>query len=108
MNNTELKPCPFCGREAKIVDDTTIMYIPQYQIRCKNISCTIRPKTNWCVDKSEAIRHWNTRKPMDNIVTELESRKELLNMAKISTTQKNVGQNAYNIAIDIVKSGGVE
>ena len=45
---------------------------------------------------------------VEKVVAELEIRKELLNMAKISNTQKNVGQNAYNIAIDIVRKGGVE
>lgn len=45
---------------------------------------------------------------IEKVVAELESRKELLNMAKISTIQKNVGQNAYNIAIGIVKAGGKE
>lgn len=42
------------------------------------------------------------------VVAASESRKELLNMANIPATQKNVGQNAYNIAIDIVRKGGVE
>ena len=45
---------------------------------------------------------------VEKVAAELETRKELLNIAKISNTQKNVGQNAYNIAIDIVRKGGVE
>jgi len=57
----ELKKCPYCGGEAKIIEDNTIVEYPQYQIRCKNVACTIRPKTNWHVDKQEAIKHWNNR-----------------------------------------------
>ena len=57
----KLKKCPFCGGEPKIVEDNAIENIPQYQIRCKNISCTIRPKTNWGIDKTEVLTHWNNR-----------------------------------------------
>ena len=65
---TDLKKCPFCGGEAKIVRDNSIVNYPQYQVRCKNISCTIRPKTNWGSDRQEIIGHWNNR------VTEAEIR----------------------------------
>ena len=56
----------------------------------------------YCVQNSK------TAYDVEKVVAELESRKELLNIAKMPNTQKNVGQNAYNIAIDIVKAGGVE
>lgn len=54
------------------------------------------------------INNQPTAFDVEKVVAELESRKELLNIAKMPNTQKNVGQNAYNIAIDIVKAGGVE
>lgn len=62
MNEKDkLKKCPFCGGEAKVVEDNIIEGCPQYQVRCKNISCTIRPKTNWGSDRQEVIGHWNNR-----------------------------------------------
>ena len=103
MGSTELKPCPFCGGKPVLLKHNDEDY---YKVFCE--WCGARQWTFANRTDKDAIRNWNTRKPMDNIVAELESRKELLNMAKISSTQKNVGQNAYNIAIDIVKAGGVE
>jgi len=63
--------------------------------------------TVWVVGV-DAIEAQPTAYDVEKVVAELESRKELLNIAKMPNTQKNVGQNAYNIAIDIVKAGGVE
>lgn len=67
---------------------------------------------NDCSDKMiglyERVLDIPTAYDVEKVVAELESRKELLNMAKISTIQNNVGQNAYNIAIGIVKAGGKE
>lgn len=66
MSEIKLRPCPFCGGEAKVEYDS----IPNRQgeqmgivlIRCKELNCTIRPKTQWHISKGEAIEHWNTRK----------------------------------------------
>lgn len=107
MNNIELKPCPFCGGKAHkriaFPIDADGMEVNMYIVGCE--ACDIEFYGPW--DEEAVIEQWNTRKPMDNIVAELESRKELLNIAKMPNTQKNVGQNAYNIAIDIVEAGGV-
>ena len=56
-----IKKCPFCNGDIKLVEDNTIIDHPAYQIRCKNIECAIRPKTNWFSDKMEAIERWNRR-----------------------------------------------
>lgn len=56
MNN-ELKPCPFCGGEAKMERyDSSLMYI-----RCSNNKCLVDPKTVFCKSSEQAIRIWNTR-----------------------------------------------
>ncbi len=57
----EIKNCPFCNGKTKLVEDKTIKDIPSFQIRCANIDCAIRPKTNWFTDKFEAIKRWNRR-----------------------------------------------
>lgn len=99
VNEIKLKPCPFCGGVAKVTEDNTIENIPQYQIRCKNISCTIRPKTNWCIDKTEALTHWNTRKPMDNIIEEVARRDPTDGTVKVFSGKE---------VIDIIKKGGMD
>lgn len=55
-----IKPCPFCGSEAKLVE-TSRRITKEYLIRCTNIDCTLRPKTPSFVDKDEAICRWNNR-----------------------------------------------
>lgn len=72
----ELKCCPFCGGEAKICNGSNVIVGNQFLIRCKEINCTIRPKTDWHTSLEEAIKHWNTRKPMANIVEKLEELKK--------------------------------
>lgn len=98
MSETKLKPCPFCGGKPVLLKHNDEDY---YKVFCE--CCGARQWTFANRTDRDAIRNWNTRKPMDNIVAELQSRKELLNVAHIPQTHKNVGQNAYNIAIDIVK-----
>jgi Lar family restriction alleviation protein len=87
-----LKQCPFCGGEAEVIGH----YIKgvannyQYFVRCK--SCKARPRS-YCTfkKKEEAIEVWNTRKPMDRIIEQLEVLHDML---------------AVSQAIGIVKAGG--
>ena len=55
-----------------------------------------------------ALNAQPTAYDVEKVVGELESRKDLMNLANIPPTHRNVGQNAYNMAIDIVRKGGVE
>ena len=52
---TELKPCPFCGKEA-IIDDCGDH---RYFVRCTHCSIA-QDKLFW--QKCDAKRAWNTRK----------------------------------------------
>lgn len=56
-----IRKCPFCNGDTKLVKDNTIIDHPAYQVRCKNIDCAVRPKTNWFNDKMEAVERWNRR-----------------------------------------------
>lgn len=111
MNNTELKPCPFCGGEAiksafswgNIHDEYTIQ-------------CTVCGARTTVLKSEEATERWNTRKPMDNIVAELEKGLENLEYNKklFENNQAERGVlmcvseiTAFKIAIDIAKRGGV-
>lgn len=47
-----LKPCPFCGGEATLVEDKK-----QYKIFCTKCDC----QYGWCEDKDDTIHGWNRR-----------------------------------------------
>lgn len=50
----ELKPCPFCGHDGRVVADGE----GNYMVQCNECSAS----TGWCVDKEEALEAWNRRK----------------------------------------------
>ena len=72
---SELKRCPFCGGEAKLRID----HYPRtvYSVECSNEDCFIG-QLGVYRKKEEAIKVWNTRKPMHNIVERLEEERALL------------------------------
>lgn len=87
--NTELKRCPFCGGEANMS-----LFIGNHAVTCTScMGMILPPSCGWT--KEEAIKAWNTRKPMDEIVERLEE-------------EKNCGMDLIDTdyAIEIVKKGG--
>lgn len=65
MNDTEeLKPCPFCGGEAELIN-TDIAGIQgvcnPITVSCKNCRCN----TDWFNNKNKAVSAWNIRKQED-------------------------------------------
>ena len=64
----KLLKCPFCGRRAELRHDKDgFSYIV-----CANDGCYVR--TDGHLNEESAIKHWNTRKPMANIVEKLEEK----------------------------------
>ena len=72
-NDTELKPCPFCGGEVKLIDMTHDGVGNPYSIQCD---------TDWCLGhtgwyphnaKDELIEKWNTRTGHKQDIEELEN-----------------------------------
>lgn len=55
----ELKPCPFCGGEAEIVDiDPTPHYVAEtHWVACKECKAS----TNYSKNRDKAIEAWNRR-----------------------------------------------
>ena len=65
-SDIKLLPCPFCGGEARLING-----IPKINyIKCK--------RCQTMTSSSEVIEHvielWNTRKPIDRIVEQLEEK----------------------------------
>lgn len=60
MSNRELKPCPFCGGEAKMVIKKHIPNGFDYTPTCNNPSCAGRITKKW-IDCEKAIEAWNRR-----------------------------------------------
>jgi Lar family restriction alleviation protein len=59
----ELKPCPFCGGEAKIVDNGEASTNKYYfvDVLCKDMSCRGYSSCLEYKTKQQAIEAWNRR-----------------------------------------------
>ena len=65
---SDLKPCPFCGGEAELKRvERTILGTEYFSVICTTCHC--QTAGNQDVEKSIAV--WNTRKPMEAVVAEL-------------------------------------
>ena len=64
---SELKCSPFCGGEAKYMEIKD--FIISRFVTCTK--CGIETQRN-CLNRKDAIKRWNTRTPMANIVEKLE------------------------------------
>ena len=109
MQNDKLLPCPFCGREAKVSKTDE----DHYQVICTNCPCSLG--RFWFWKKEDAIKYWNTRKPMDRIVDRLEHeifvsydrRSVALDNVELHLSNVYHGEiKAYSTAIRIVKEEG--
>lgn len=102
MSETKLKPCPFCGGEAEAKKEIGGSC---WKVKCKQCSCEVG--RYWFHNKNHAIIAWNTRKPMDNIVEQLEEELENANIMWDNGEFYRGVANGVGYAIDTVKRGGV-
>ena len=92
MSEIKLLPCPFCGGKAEL--QKGMCELDNY-VMC--LEC--RSKTKLYNTKESAIKKWNTRKPMQEIVKKLEK--------KINNRLYDPNWNAGIIAsISVVESVG--
>jgi Lar family restriction alleviation protein len=61
MGEEELKPCPFCGKAAKVETITDIFHHTTFMAVCGNDSCGCHPMTEPFEKSSEAVAAWNRR-----------------------------------------------
>lgn len=92
-----IKKCPFCGGKAGVYYD----YNKWARVQCKE--CGIN--TLFSFAEKEAIKQWNTRKPMDRIVEQLEEAKGKPYTDGVHTYNENDFID-IDKAIEIVKEGG--
>jgi Lar family restriction alleviation protein len=101
MQNDKLLSCPFCGGEANVIGYKT------FYAQCTE--CGVA--TGFYNTIEQTNEAWNTRKPMERIVEQLEEVKinHFLTIAntgddKLDFAYEKVG-NALDKAIEIVKGG---
>ena len=101
MSEIKLLPCPFCGEEAEL-NRTIFKGREMYSVSCKHkFDCTIGT-TFLRESKEEAIKLWNTRKPMERIVERLEG-------LRAKPTETVYDTILVGSVIEIVKEvGGIE
>lgn len=107
MSDERLKPCPFCGGEAK---KTYFNFLPAVQ--CKRCKATVFREYREQVNGAEVL-FWNTRKPMERIVEKLEEKYKtfICKNTEPCDYPEKIGccyDRAINHAIGIVKAGGVD
>ena len=90
----KIKSCPFCGGEAEIEQGIGRF---EHSVVCQDCRC----KTRIHAFEEEAIEAWNTRKPMDRIIEQLEEKENDYTYEKL---YQQAG--AIMMAIEIVKAGG--
>lgn len=96
----KLKPCPFCGGEAKVVIGPSVE-LWQHAVECKDCGANTGYKWGICpsVVENKAIEAWNRREPIDKVVEQLEEcRDKCVFDAEV---------HAYQTAVRIVKGGAV-
>lgn len=93
----KLKPCPFCGRKGELWNNKLTYRL--YGVICEECDCM----TPYFTTREEAIEAWNRRKPIDDIVEQLEETKDEFSGG---TLQEEYYWRGINKAIEIVKSGG--
>ena len=107
----ELLPCPFCGGEVEMLN-----YSPkEWLVSCKQCSGMVE---KWRETKEEAIEQWNTRKPIDRIMEQLEEEKDIAYADFEKYTNDyflDLDEDAddwyykgLERAINIIRKGGVE
>ena len=53
-----IKPCPFCGGKAKIIE----IDVESFDVKCEDVNCYLEGGADWTFDtRQEAIDKWNKR-----------------------------------------------
>jgi len=61
---SELKPCPFCGVEGRLIKGKTAYGLQTFRVSCSNHKCAVSAHTVDFTSKKAAIAAWNERVTM--------------------------------------------
>ena len=100
QNDKRLLSCPFCGGEAIKVAFTWANIADE-----STIDCTVCGARTKVLKTEEAIKKWNTRKPMERID---EQRMEQILLQEGKSLWGNSFLDGLRKALDIVRKGGVD
>jgi Lar family restriction alleviation protein len=104
----KLLPCPFCGGEAELFHDE--QFIHHAFVFCTECEAQTKLYANGNMTE-KAIKDWNTRKPMERIVEQLEGEERKANQKRRDAIELHSEefwrgrQTGLNKAIEIVKGG---
>lgn len=120
MSEIKLLPCPFCGGEGSISCDPEATKDSNGRLWAFTVVCNSCCATGGlCYSPEMATNSWNTRKPIDKVVEQLEERTEFLSgCTKYGNENAEQQEKSYSTMmmyevadlcedlIDIVKAGG--
>lgn len=97
MSDIKLLPCPFCGGEAEMLNYSE----SEWLVNCPACGGMVE---KWRKTEAEAIEQWNTRKPMERIVEQLEEAKDIAHDDSMAeTVSTRIWNKAIQTAIGVVK-----
>ena len=76
MSDNDLKKCPFCGGNAKMI--STGFGMSSFYVMCVNEACNVSPATRYYHEEKEAAEAWNTREKTPGDISENVSRIDTL------------------------------
>jgi Lar family restriction alleviation protein len=95
--HTELKPCPFCGSDAKVFREK-LPICHEYRTKCLNENCKVF--IPYSLNMKDAIRAWNTRADEDLKARNAELEEEMQMLIDDVSYWKNITKQL------IEKNGG--
>ena len=99
MSEIKLLSCPICGGEAELIEQKHREYPSTYIVACKGRCVCQYPYRN----EERAISAWNTRKPIEDMVEQLEKASDYYECDEQG--REHVQMVDLSEAIDIVRGG---
>ena len=75
---SELKPCPFCGSEAKLFADKKTQ---DWGAICQQPECECNARIPYCSTREEAIEQWNRRAPDPRVAALEEALRKIVDVS---------------------------
>lgn len=98
----DLLKCPFCGGEAE-TENRHNRYTDWWEVKCTDCNASLNERYEY---EFEAVDAWNTRKPMEAVVAELEKIKKVSACDEIRCDECKYtkicfeGEKSYKVALD--------